>query len=88
MGCTAGQYDKTRNFTGGIGLAVLKEFVGMNKGKMQIVSDDGFYEFGPFGENVRTFSAPFPGTIVTLQFRTDDATSYILNEDVDTNTIF
>jgi len=77
-----------QEITGGIGLAVLKEFVALNKGKMQIVSDDGFYEFGPMGENVRAFSAPFPGTIVTLQFRTDDATSYILNEEVDTSSIF
>jgi len=77
-----------RDITGGIGLAILKEFVVKNKGKMQIVSDDGFYEYGPGGENTHTFNAPFPGTIVNLQFRTDDNASYILKEEVDTSKIF
>ncbi|MFN6378236.1 MAG: ATP-binding protein [Flavobacteriales bacterium] len=64
--------------TGGIGLALLKEFVEMNKGKMQIVSSNGFYEFSAKGETVVAFSDEFPGTIVNLQFRTDDMSSYKL----------
>lgn len=67
---------------GGIGLALLKEFVSKNNGKMQIVSDDGFYEIGRSNEQTGIFNGRFPGTIVNLQFRTDDISSYSLREEV------
>ncbi|ENA1794801.1 ATP-binding protein [Flavobacterium psychrophilum] len=74
--------------TGGIGLAFLKEFVTNNKGKMQIVSDDGFYQFDSKAESMNTFNASFPGTIVNLQFRTDDKNSYLLKNEINSNDIF
>jgi hypothetical protein len=74
--------------TGGIGLALLKEFIGKNKGKMQIISDDGFYEFGGKGEQMQLFTGSFPGTIVNLQFRTDDHSSYVLKQEVKSSDIF
>lgn len=74
--------------TGGIGLAVLREFVEMNKGKMQIVSHDGFYQFDVDGVDSRLFNGIFPGTIVNLQFRTDDNKSYALKREIDINEIF
>ena len=73
--------------TGGIGLAFIKEFIQMNKGKMQIVSDDGFYQFDNQGEQTRLFNGIFSGTIVNLQFRTDDESSYILTKE-DSDNIF
>jgi hypothetical protein len=84
---------KDRNTTktdisGGIGLSVLKEFIEFNKGKMQIVSDDGFYEFEKRSESSRLFKGSFPGTVVNLQFRTDDSGNYILKCELDTNNIF
>ena len=74
--------------TGGIGLALLKEFIEKNKGKMQIISDDGFYQFDIQGEQSHFFNGSFPGTIVNLQFRTDDNSSYILKKEFDNNNIF
>lgn len=74
--------------SGGIGLAVLKEFVAINKGKMQIVSDDGFYQFDENGESTRLFDGQFKGTIVNLQFRTDDNNNYLLKKEIDINDIF
>ena len=74
--------------TGGIGLAVLKEFIEKNKGKMQIISDDGFYQLDSQGEQTRLFKGSFPGTIVNLQFKTDDSSSYILKKEFDNNNIF
>lgn len=71
-----------QGITGGIGLAVLKEFVARNKGKMQIISDDGFYQFDTSGEQTQIFDGSFPGTIVNLQFKTDDNTSYKLQSEV------
>lgn len=74
--------------TGGIGLAFLKEFVTKNNGKMQIVSDDGFYQFDNQAEIIRTFNGSFCGTIVNLQFRTDDTNSYLLKKEINSNDIF
>jgi len=74
--------------TGGIGLALLKEFIEKNRGKIQIISDDGFYQFDLQGEIGRFFNGAFPGTIVNLQFRTDDNSSYVLKGEFDNNNIF
>jgi len=68
--------------SGGIGLAILKEFVIKNKGKIQIISDDGFYQLDAQGEKIRQFSGSFPGTIVNMQFLTDDTASYSLVSEV------
>ena len=59
-----------------------------NKGKFQIVSLDGFYQFGVGGELSGIFSGEFPGTLVNLQFRTDDINSYIVKGENDINNIF
>ncbi len=74
--------------TGGIGLPILREFIVRNKGLMQIVSDDGFYEYSHLGEKEYTMSAKFPGTVVNLQFCTDDHASYLLASEVNVNNIF
>ncbi len=74
---------------GGIGLALLKEFVEKNKGKMQIISNDGFYQYYyNQRERVEIFSQPYPGTIVNLQFNTNDNSSYITSEEVNQELIF
>lgn len=74
--------------SGGLGLAVLREFVNVNKGKMQIVSNEGFYQFDSEGETLNEFHGEFPGTIVNLQFRTDDNNNYSLKSEIDINDIF
>lgn len=74
--------------TGGIGLAILKEFIMKNKGMMQIVSDDGFYQFGHEGETTTLLSGRFPGTVVNLEFKTDDSCSYSLKSEIDKKNIF
>lgn len=83
--------DKTttkQGITGGIGLAILKEFIEKNKGKIQIVSGDGFYQFSSSGIETKAFDGSFPGTIVNLQCRTDDFNAYSLVEEIDINDIF
>jgi len=74
--------------SGGLGLALLREFVNVNKGKMQIVSNEGFYQFDSHGETLNEFQGEFPGTIVNLQFRTDDNNNYSLKSEIDINDIF
>lgn len=73
---------------GGIGLAILKEFITLNNGTFQIVSDNGFYEYSEKQEVYRTLYAPFPGTIVNMKFRTNDRRSYYLSTEIDINGIF
>lgn len=74
--------------SGGIGLAVLSEFINLNGGKMQIVSDEGFYQHGKNGIQSKLFDGRFPGTIVNLQFCTNDTNNYSLKSEIDINNIF
>ena len=55
---------------------------------MQIISNDGFYQFDSNKEILKEFQGEFPGTIVNLQFRTDDKNNYSLKSEIDTNNIF
>lgn len=73
--------------SGGIGLAILREFVTANKGCMQIVSGNAFYEYNALNEFTRVFVGGFPGTIVNLRFKTDDVQGYRLNSEVDIKNI-
>jgi anti-sigma regulatory factor (Ser/Thr protein kinase) len=73
---------------GGIGLAILQEFIKKNKGKIQIVSDDGFYQLDEQRETFSQFKMPFPGTIINMQFRTDDNSSYGISGETDSSDIF
>ncbi len=73
---------------GGIGLAVLSEFISKNNGKFQIISDDGFYQFDANGVILKRFDGRFPGTIVNLQFKTDDPYNYSLKSEININDIF
>ncbi len=70
-----------QGISGGIGLAILREFIIKNSGKIQIISDDGFYQLDSEGEQTRLFLGSFPGTIINMQFRTDDTASYFLNSE-------
>lgn len=63
---------------GGIGLALLSEFVALNKGMLQIISNDGYYQYGHEGEKTVRLTKPFPGTVVNITFRTDDNSNYSL----------
>jgi Histidine kinase-, DNA gyrase B-, and HSP90-like ATPase. len=74
--------------SGGIGLSLLKEFIEKNKGKMQIISDNGFYQFDHSGVISKEFDGAFPGTIVNLQFCTDDSSNYSLKSEISINDIF
>lgn len=73
--------------TGGMGLAILHEFIQLNKGKLQIISHDGFYEYDN-SENLKTFENHFPGTIVNVLFRTDDTNNYSLASEKNITDLF
>lgn len=66
---------------GGFGLTILRDLITLNKGFMQIVSNDGFYQLDCNGETYNHFKGEFPGTIINLQFRTNDTASYKLKNE-------
>ncbi len=67
-----------QNTSGGLGLSILKEFICLNSGLIQIVSDNGFYSMSKDGVSSKEYGNPFPGTMINLTFRTDDTNSYSL----------
>lgn len=77
------------NDSGGLGLAILKRFITLNKGRIQIISNDGFWELSERGIDRQTFSGEFPGTAVNICINTDDPMQYSLyNETISDEDIF
>lgn len=73
---------------GGIGLAVLKDFIIRNKGKIQIISGDAMYQLNNGSEEYLKFDSFFDGTIINMVFKSNDITSYGLLEEIDLNELF
>lgn len=67
---------------GGIGLALLMEFIHKNQGKIQVISKDGFWEMSRNGIESMLFQHEFPGTAVNIDIKTDDPVSYALLSEV------
>lgn len=85
---TEGHTTKSGNQPGGLGLKLLKDFVQLNKGKLQIVSNWGYYEFNADGESCDKMDYSFPGTCVNIEINTTDTGSYYLSSESDSNDIF
>lgn len=73
---------------GGLGLKLLGEFIDLNGGCIQIMSDAGYWR----RENSKTvttpLSHPFPGTVVTVEINTADMNSYKLTSELNAADIF
>lgn len=73
---------------GGLGLKLLGEFIDLNGGCIQIVSDAGYWK----RENRKTTIVPlthsFPGTVVTVEINTADTNSYKLASELSAADIF
>lgn len=85
---TEGHTTKSGSHPGGLGLKLLKDFVQLNKGKLQIVSNFGYYEFNADGESCDKMDYSFPGTCVNIEINTEDTSSYYLSSELDSNDIF
>jgi len=74
-----GNTTKNGNIPGGLGLSLIRGFLTINQGKMQIVSADEYLEQDESGQ-IRTdiFQGDFPGTVVNLEFNLNDPHSYCL----------
>jgi hypothetical protein len=77
-----------KTVSGGLGLKILREFISLNKGKIQVISNDGFWQFS--GGNIfkKLFTGEFPGTAINLCINTDDQTHYSLSSELKDEDIF
>ena len=78
----------TKLQTGGLGLAIIKEFIGLNEGSIQVVSGRGFIEYRGTSVERYLLSSPFPGTVVNMKFNFDDNKKYYMkseNRPIDKN---
>ncbi len=73
---------------GGLGLKLLREFISLNGGRIQIVSDTGYWEQEKDHTSTARFSLPFPGTVVGIEINTSDTQSYVLSSEVSESDIF
>jgi len=73
---------------GGLGLKLIKEFIALNGGNIQIVSDSGYWSFRNSGIDTRMFSLPFHGTVVNIEINTADTQSYCLASELRSDDIF
>ncbi len=86
---TEGQNTTKRGpIPGGLGLKLLREFIEMNGGRIQIVSDAGYWKQEESQVSWTRLRHPFPGTVVTLEIDTADTKSYSLAEEMSSADIF
>lgn len=74
-----------KGVSGGIGLSLLYEFIELNKGKVQIISNEGFWELNEGNITTKKFDNEFPGTMVNISVRTDDQNAYMLSSEMQDN---
>jgi hypothetical protein len=70
----------TKTKSGGMGLSLIKEFILLNKGKIHVVSNDGFWELSSGVIKKKIFGSEFPGTMVNIYIDTSDKHHYGLVE--------
>jgi hypothetical protein len=73
---------------GGLGLKLLTEFIGLNGGRLQIVSDAGYWCQQKDQVYTAHLPLPFPGTAVSLETNTADKQSYVLSTELKESDIF
>jgi anti-anti-sigma regulatory factor len=73
---------------GGLGLKFLHDFVRLNKGRIQIASRFGFYEFHGNKESYAKMATDYPGTAVTIEVNTADTSAYRLASEISHEDIF
>lgn len=73
---------------GGLGLKLLGEFINLNGGCIQIVSDAGYWKRENKISLTEHLANPFPGTVVTVEINTADTNLYGLASELSAADIF
>ena len=79
---------KRGRIPGGLGLKLLSEFINLNGGRLQIVSDRGYWGLEKGYTQTERLSQPFPGTVVNVEINTADTRSYKLSAELKETDIF
>ena len=79
---------KRGQIPGGLGLKLLSEFIDLNGGRIQIVSDAGYWKREKGKTSTARLSESFPGTVVSVEINTADTQSYILSSELSETEIF
>lgn len=79
---------KTGAVPGGLGLKLLREFIALNRGRLVLVSDRGYWEEQRSQTVARDLPNPFPGTVVNLEFNTADTNEYCLKSELKPEDVF
>ncbi len=77
----SGNTTKSKTEAGGLGLDIIREFLKLNQGKLQINSADGYWEEKKGIIFVTDCEYTFPGSIVNIEFNLRDKNSYITHEE-------
>jgi signal transduction histidine kinase len=85
---TEGNTTKTGRQPGGLGLKLIKDFIQINKGSLQIVSRFGYYEFSAGGEVYQKLDHDFPGTCINIEINTNGMSRYFLKSELENEEIF
>ena len=79
---------KRGQIPGGLGLKLLREFITLNGGRIQIVSDSGYWALEQGRVAMREMKYRFPGTVVSIEIDTADRRSYRLSSEISEKDIF
>ena len=79
---------KRDSVPGGLGLKLLSEFIDLNGGRIQIVSDAGYWQRKNKRVTTKKLKHPFPGTVVSVEINTADTNSYSLTSELTAEDIF
>lgn len=79
---------KKGSVPGGLGLKLLREFIDLNRGCIQIVSDAGYWCRRNSRTTIRRLRHRYPGTVVSVEINTDDKHSYKLKSEESIDDIF
>lgn len=76
------------NATGGLGFNTVRNFIRTNQGKIQIISDNGFWEENPCAIINKEFNNSFNGTIVNFEIKMNDNKDYCAKDEAMDANIF
>ena len=79
---------KQGSIPGGLGLKLIREFITLNKGKMQIASDYGYWELSDGSVTTKQFQNKFPGSAVNIKINISDPCLYCFEDEIAPEDIF
>lgn len=67
---------------GGLGLALLKELILKSNGRLEVISNNGYYFIENQKESYKTLDVEFEGTLINIEFNINDK-KYFLKEELE-----